>query len=178
MNRRIQFVFVAWIFTGSLLFAQEGEKPSEIQIVEYDHVGAIQEEIISPERDLNILPSEQQSFLEVGSSQVFISQHGKGNGTYWFQVGSNNQFELNQKGNGNTHEGRLSGDENIIRVVQKGKNNYVFQDLLGDGMKLEIVQKGQNHEFIQIEKDGTSPSYKVLQEGNSGMKVTIDHEKY
>lgn len=118
----------------------------------------------------------EMSTPQTGNNALII-QNGNQNQTNVTQTGDKNGFGIAQNGNNNQYNGQIAGEENLIMVLQNGNNNYVSQDLEGNQMNLNVVQDGNNHQLHQVEKDGTSPSYTVTQTGNSGMEVTIKHQK-
>ena len=154
--------------------AEEWIEPGQIGIINED--GTIAPLGVNFENRLHIQARQRTDNQQTGS-HVYIEQQGDGNVAEWVQNGSNNSFSLRQDGNGNVQEGYLSGEDNLIEVLQQGNNNKLIQELEGTGMDLGVRQFGNEHEFIHIEKSGTSPAYQIRQEGDHGMKIKIEHEK-
>lgn len=185
MKKSITYYMIIIFFSLSFsLFAQEDDPEINEEWIELDRLGIINEDgTVSTTNNygdrfrMQVRERDEKSHTEPGN-RVYIEQYGEGNSTVWTQEGNNNTFNLKQNGDKNIHEGSLIGEENLIRVLQQGNNNTLFQDLAGDRMDLEVIQEGNNHELIQVEHIGDSPAYQIHQQGNHGMKVKIEHERY
>jgi hypothetical protein len=182
------FLFLLIVFLGTFMHAygqlQDIEKEQYREFVELDQLGIINRpnEIIGgDQRNQQVFtPSQGSSLFPSGlpsqGNYAGILQYGNNNTGSIIQSGQQNSFGLLQEGNNNQYEGLLSGESNFIRVFQLGNNNRVSQDLWGTNMNLEVIQEGNYHHLIQVERDGTSPSYQVHMQGNNGMEVIINHE--
>jgi hypothetical protein len=183
---RSHFVnIIFYMLVASSFFVLEAQENHVQEVVGLKQLQMYDEIIISPQNFVNSTSSKQVLKFEsmhfcpslLHGNNISVFQQGNSNKADIYQQG-NGDFDLLQKGNNNNYRGIIAGEENLIRVLQLGNNNFVNQDLWGGAMNLKVIQEGNNHQLHQTEKDGSSPAYIIHQQGNSGMKVFVEHQKF